>query len=148
MRKRNIILIVLLIVVIMGLGVGVTFLLRKDEKLQQLKINNKSSWKIEQSMETLGSVDRKIPSELKNEGLCEMYPKYNGELSGLSDEEKTNLYAEDKLLRTGTDTYNSMDSDGNLYLDGVSINRKLYKHTASAGMYLGDVADNEKGVIQ
>ena len=148
MRKRNIILIVLLIVVIMGLGVGVTFLLRKDEKLQQLKINNKSSWKIEQSMETLGSVDRKIPSELKNEGLCEMYPKYNGELSGLSDEEKTNLYAEDKLLRTGTNTYNSMDSDGNLYLDGVSINRKLYKHTASAGMYLGDVADNENGVIQ
>lgn len=148
MRKRNIILIALLIIVIMGLGVGLTFLLRKDEKLLKLEFGNIASWKIEQTMETLGSVDRKIPSGLHNEGLCEKYPMYNENLSSLSDTDKANIYAEDKLLRTGTDTYNSMDIDGNLYLDGISVNRKLYKHTASAGMYLGDVEDNEKGVIQ
>lgn len=149
MKKRNIVLIVLLILCVVGLSVGLTFLLRKDDsKNEKLIIQNKTTWKVEQTIETLRATKRTIPSTTSNEGLCVNYPMYAGSLSGLTDEEKDNLYTEDKLLRAGTDTYNSMDKDGNLYLNGESINRKLYKHTASVGMYLGEVSNSEPAVVQ
>ena len=41
-----------------------------------------------------------------------------------------------------------MDENGNLFLEGQPINKKLYKHSASIGLYGGDVSDEEKAVIK
>lgn len=148
MKKRNIFLIIILILIILGLSIGLTFLLRKDDNTaEKLEIDSPTTWRIEQSMETIGNVSRNIPSEYNNEGLCEKYPTYSGSLD-LEGDEITSLFAEDKLLRVGSDTYDSMDKNGNLYLNGVATGRKLYKHTASENMYLGNVDDSEQAVIE
>lgn len=120
----------------------------------------------------LGTVKRNKPvSEVKDEGLPE-YPKYGYTLSSVigSTEDKTKardaLIAESAYLcATGT-RHNSgvggkyvwMDENGFLYngttanpdpaLDSSGNRRQLYKHTAAEGMYLGDVADTEQGVIK
>ena len=39
-----------------------------------------------------------------------------------------------------------MDKDGNLILNGVATGKKLYKHSASVGMYMGDVDNNEPAI--
>ena len=44
------------------------------------------------------------------------------------------------------DTFNAMDKDGNLILNGVATGKKLYKHSASVGMYMGDVDNNEPAI--
>lgn len=58
----------------------------------------------------------------------------------------------------GAGTYNKMDKDGYLYFvnNGTTTpatydngtHRQLYKHTASVGLYLGDVSDDEPGIIK
>ncbi len=58
----------------------------------------------------------------------------------------------------GAGTYNKMDKDGYLYFvnNGTTTpatydngtHRQLYKHTSSVGMYLGDVSDDEPGIIK
>lgn len=101
--------------------------------------------KVLQSYEILGNVKRKLP-EVSNEGLAR-YPEYNVSFDG-TQEEKEAIANENKLLNASNTTYNSMDEAGNLYLDGNSINRKLYKHSASIGLYGGNVNDDEKAVIK
>ncbi|MDE6656474.1 MAG: M60 family metallopeptidase, partial [Anaeroplasmataceae bacterium] len=118
--------------------------------------------------EYLGTVKRNIP-EVKNEGL-EAYPKYGSTLKsviGSSDEavaKRNALITEAWNLastktRIGSDgfpnnTWDRMDKDGNLYLgnydtpSGPNTPNKLYKHSASIGLYLGDIDDNEPGVIK
>ena len=71
------------------------------------------------------------------------YPEYNVSFDG-TQEEKEAIANENKLLNASNTTYNSMDEEGNLYLDGNSIGRKLYKHSASIGFYGGNVSDDEK----
>ena len=97
--------------------------------------------KVLQSYEILGNVKRKLP-EVSNEGLAR-YPEYNVSFDG-TQEEKEAIANENKLLNASNTTYNSMDEEGNLYLDGNSIGRKLYKHSASIGLYGGNVNDDEK----
>ncbi len=109
------------------------------------------------SAEYLGEVDRKIPTETKNGGLAQGYPKY-GYTQKLSNEEKNAVIAESWSLcstetRIGSngsprDTYNSMDAEGNLYLNGEPTGNKLYKHSASVGMYMGDVSDSEPAIVK
>ncbi len=109
------------------------------------------------SAEYLGEVDRKIPTEMKNGGLEQGYPKY-GYTQSLTAEQKNAVILESWKLcsihtRIGSDgypkgTYDSMDADGNLYLNGEATGQKLYKHTASVGMYMGDVADNEPAIVK
>ena len=41
-----------------------------------------------------------------------------------------------------------MDSTGKLYLNGTYTGNNLYKHSASVGLYGGDVADSEPAVIK
>ncbi|MDE5667738.1 MAG: M60 family metallopeptidase, partial [Clostridia bacterium] len=58
----------------------------------------------------------------------------------------------------GAGTYNKMDKDGYLYFvnNGTTTpatydngtHRRLYQHTASVGMYLGNVSDDEPGIIK
>ncbi|MDE5654320.1 MAG: M60 family metallopeptidase, partial [Clostridia bacterium] len=109
------------------------------------------------SAEYLGEVDRNIPTEMKNGGLAQGYPKY-GYTQSLTTEQKNAVILESWKLcsintRIGSDgypkgTYDSMDAKGNLYLNGEATGEKLYKHTASVGMYMGDVADNEPAIVK
>ncbi len=95
------------------------------------------------------------------------YPVYGKTLSsviGTTDDKKAMrnaLIAESNYLcATGTANagagggYTRMDARGFLYngdepaLDGKGKQRRLYKHTAADGMYLGNVADTEQAIIK
>lgn len=164
-KTRNILIILLLTLIILaGSITGIVLAIKKkdngggddqqEETYDKLVIAQKNPYKIQQSMQTLGTATRHTP-QVSNEGMCTRYPVHGTALSNVTDEEKTNLYAENKLLMASDNdssgnngTYNSMDKDGNLYLDGVATGKKLYKHTASIGMYYGDVSDTEPAVVE
>lgn len=110
-----------------------------------LLINTPSYTKVQQSMKVVGTVKRKLP-ETSDFGNGP-YPVYGTRLEA-TDEKKSLIYDENVQLRATDTTYDTMDKDGNLYLNGESIGRKLFKHTAAAGMYYGDVSDTEKAVIK
>lgn len=125
--------------------------------------------------EYLGTVRRNVPKTASNEGLETGYPQY-GYTMNLNAAQKSAMIRESAYLATsdtsansGTSVapYNMMDKDGKLYYcsqktdasgqkyfstepsvgaDGKQ--RVLYKHTAAAGMYLGDVSDREPGIIK
>ncbi|MDE6967819.1 MAG: M60 family metallopeptidase, partial [Clostridia bacterium] len=114
----------------------------------------------------LGNINRNIPKETKNEGFVDLqyYPKYGYTPKGLTETLRKNLISEAWQLcsintRIGSDgypknTYNSMDEDGYLYLNGVPVldaegnHKQLYKHTSAEGMYYGNVSDDEPGIIK
>ncbi len=123
------------------------------------------------SAEVLGTVQRKAVT-VSNEGLSE-YPKYGTNLNsvlGGDDEQKAKrsaLVAESAYLAASTTAnggtsphpYNMMDAQGGLYYIDEELNktpsvdykgdrRHLYKHTASDGMYLGNVSDDEPRIIK
>lgn len=104
-----------------------------------------NSSKVGYSAKYLGTVARQTP-EISNEGL-EKYPVYGTNLTA-TDEEKQAILNENSYLNASSSTYDSMDSDGNLYLNGTLLDRKLYKHTASIGMYEGNVSDDEPAIIK
>ena len=109
--------------------------------------------------EYLGTVQRNIPSTMGNGGLPE-YPKYGYTLKSVLGDanisKRNELIRESKLMTTsntwnGGGYFNMMDKDGNLLKDGIPVTdgpTMLYKHTASVGMYLGDVDDSEPGIIK
>ncbi len=120
--------------------------------------------------EVINTIERHKPvSEVRNEGLAE-YPKYGYTLSSAVGAGKESvrdaLIAESAYLcATGT-RHNSgvggqylwMDEDGYLYngttaapepaLGKDGEHRQLYEHTAAEGMYLGNVSDDEPGVVK
>lgn len=118
------------------------------DSLTKIDFNETFSGKVQQWSETLGYVERNIPTETKNEGLSTRYPTYGTSIPNITDEEKDALLSETSLLFASDTTYDSMDSAGNYYLNGVATGKTLYKHTSSVGMYYGDVADDEKAVIE
>lgn len=145
-KKRNIFAIVLLIFCLSILGVIVSFF--TVEKQTKLFFSDLNVGEISVYSQTLGNVERNIPTSTKNEGLCERYPVYGTSLSNITDEEKDNILKEDSLLRVSSSTYDEIDEEGNLLLNGEKTGKKLYKHSASVGMYYGDVSDEEKAVVQ
>ncbi|MDE7106610.1 MAG: M60 family metallopeptidase [Anaeroplasmataceae bacterium] len=128
----------------------------------------KTSTKVNYETEYLGTVKRTIP-EVSNEGL-EAYPKYGSTLKSVIGSSEEAVAKRDALItearnlsstktRIGSDgfpqnTWDRMDKDGNLYLgdfntpSGPNTPDKLYKHSSSIGLYLGDVNDDEPGVIK
>ena len=118
-----------------------------EEDIKYVNQNYVNTSEVLYSMEVLGYTNRNISDEYLDEGL-ERYPTYNQVLTGASVEEKEAIIKETNYLRASSTTYDSMDKDGNLYLNGQSVNRKLYKHTASDGNYAGNVSDEEKAVIK
>ena len=100
--------------------------------------------KVGMTAEYLGTVARRLP-EVSDGGLGK-YPVY-GETLSATAEEKAAILAENNALVASADTYDGMDEDGNLYLAGEPVGRKLYKHTAAAGMYEGDVSDDEPALV-
>ncbi len=117
------------------------------------------------SFEYLGNTDRVKPiAGTMDGGLTAndgspAYPVY-GKTKSLTDEQKNAVIAENNTLcarptKNASGTYDKIDKDGFLYnLDGTAVTdgngepRRLYKHTAAALMYGGDVADDEPGVIK
>ncbi len=117
--------------------------------------------------EYLGSYKRNIPAQCQDEGLS-VYPKFGETLTGVTDSQKQAILDEAEYLISTEVTlttanvdgskdnggYNRIDKDGYLYLDNDKVldkngnHRQLYKHTASEGMYLGDVKDSEPGIIK
>ena len=107
--------------------------------------------KVGYAAEYLGTVARVLPQV--SDGGLERYPVYGTTLSGASAEEKSAILAENSTLVASADaqsagTYDSMDADGNLCLNGSPTGQKLYKHTAAAGMYYGNVSDDEQAVVK
>lgn len=109
---------------------------------------NINSSKVQQSFTDLGNINRNIPKDTKNEGICLRYPTYGTSLENITEEEKNNLIKESSLIFPGTNTYTSLDKDGNYLLDGNLTGKKIYKHTASIDMYEGNVSDEEKAAIR
>ncbi|MDE6060627.1 MAG: M60 family metallopeptidase, partial [Clostridia bacterium] len=127
--------------------------------------------RVSYSGEILGTVDRNIPTEANNGGSVTSYPVWD-HTKNYSTEQKQAIINESWGLtsvdtQVGSDgkpknTYNSMDAEGNLYLNGVRLSdmerptggyakytpTKLYKHTTAAGMYGGNVSDSEQAVVK
>ncbi|MDE6293136.1 MAG: M60 family metallopeptidase, partial [Clostridiales bacterium] len=124
----------------------------------------KNRTKVGYNAEYLGITARKIPTETSDQGLVKngtitAYPKY-GSGTNYNDSQRQAVINESWALTTintriGSDgypqnTFNKMDADGNLYLNGepAPTVKKLYKHSAAAGMYYGNVSDSESGIIK
>lgn len=102
--------------------------------------------KVGYSAEYLGTTDRRLPEVL--DGGLERYPQYGVTLSNATAEEKSAILSENASLCASASTYDGMDADGNLYLNGAATGNKLYKHSASVGLYEGDVSDDEPAIIK
>lgn len=151
MKKRIAIIVCIVLLLCASIATTVSLLHRKKpepETPQKLELNTVFSGKVNQWQKTLGTVKRNIPSSISNEGLNSRYPTYGTSLSGITDTEKDNLLSENSLMLASGSTYDTIDADGNLYLNGVATGKKLYKHTASVGMYYGDVSDSEPAVVE
>lgn len=113
--------------------------------------------KVGYSATQLGTVKRQLPL-VSDEGIFNTssapreFPVY-GITKNLTTEEKNLLLQENanlvgNALTNVAGTYDSMDASGNLYLNQQPLSRKLYKHRAAFGMYLGDLSDDEPAVIK
>ncbi len=123
--------------------------------------------------EVVGEVERVKPvEETKDEGLPSGYPKFGYTLSGVIGSTPDKIAARNALIAesnylcaNGTHNnsgngggYTWMDQNGFLYtgttsepveaLDSNNQHRQLYKHSASVGMYFGDVSDDEPRIIK
>ncbi len=142
---------------------------------QIVKYNYDSQYKnttmVGYSGRIIGEVERNIPEKTRDEGLG-VYPKYGYTLSTVIGNSSANIKARNALISesnylcaNGTHNnsgngggYTWMDKDGNLYtgttaepiaaLDKNKKQRKLYKHSASVGLYMGDVSNDEPGIIK
>lgn len=134
-------------------------------------VNTPATSKVGYSGKVIGEVERVVPQKTRDEGLG-VYPKYGYTLStviGNSDDKvaaRNALIAESNYLcATGTHnnsgnggSYVWIDKDGYLYngsvsnpkpaLDKYNKHRRLYKHSASVGLYMGDVSEDEQGIIK
>ena len=89
-------------------------------------------------------VDRNVPTEVKYEEVNEQI-SYGGDNTAL-DDIYDDILAENNKLIASDSTYDEIGSDGKLYLSGEYIERDLYKHVFSLGLYGGNVSDSEKAV--
>ncbi len=105
----------------------------------------KNTSKVGFSAEYLGTAERHLP--VVSDGGLPAYPVY-GETFSATEEEKQAVLDENTALLSSASTYDGMDAEGNLYLNGEPTGGKLYKHTAAAGMYEGDLSDDEPAVVK
>jgi uncharacterized membrane protein len=126
------------------------------ETVNTYKNTYPSATKVGYDAEYLGTVERNIPKETKDEGLVAngtitAYPTYGTNMS-YTTEQKNAILEESKLLCSTTPQdvsgtfkgiYDQMDENGYLYVNGEPVlddagnQRQLYKHTASTSMYYG-----------
>lgn len=150
-KNRKILTVVLALTLIVSTVFSVTTILsckkRSSQKQERLYFSEIDG-KVKQINKTLGYTERNIPTTLSSEGLNSRYPTYGTSLADITDEEKDNLLEETSLMLASSSTYDSLDADGNYYLNGEPTGKKLYKHESAVGMYYGDVDDNERAVVE
>lgn len=177
-KQQNIILWVLVGVLIASLlsGIILAAVMGVIDSSVPYVYQYKSAQQVGYYSQQVGTTARVRPvKDVKDEGLVasgtiSAYPTYGytlREVIGTEDAQvaaRNALIAEsNRLAATGTANagggggYTWMDKDGYLY-SGSTLNpvptigsngqRQLYKHTASVGMYGGDVSDDEPGVVK
>ena len=159
MKKRKIIIIALAVVLLLAAGTATVVVVvnkptdnpnnpnNPNNNLALVDFGNRFGGKVNQWQQTLGTVARNIPTSTSSEGCNERYPIYGSNLDFI-DEEKDNILQENALIVASDTTYDSMDADGNFYLNGEATGKKLYKHVASEGMYYGNVSDDQAAVVE
>ena len=98
------------------------------------------------------NVKRNIP-KVNDGGLSSGYPAYGYTLS-LTTEQKEAIQSENSKIMAGNGSYNAIDKDGYLLLNGERVNteapfNKLFKHSSvnlQQGLYYGKVSDKEPAV--
>ncbi|MCM1131191.1 MAG: M60 family metallopeptidase [Roseburia sp.] len=155
-------------VIVIGLVITIVLSVRSCSNSNEEYTNPyKAVTKVGYETEVLGTVKRKSPRDTKNEGRSTIgYPKYGSTLKesiGTSAEKvalrnviigESNYLTSNDTRNAGGGGYNRMDAFGNLFLneepvlDAFGNQRYLYKHTASEGLYLGNVSDDEPGIIK
>lgn len=154
MKKKTLIIInsilITLVIALVSLALIIIFQKLDANANEYYKLNLSKSFygKVNEYTETIGTVERNIPTESSNEGLNARYPVYGSSLPNVTDEEKDNLLRESSLLYASNSTFDAIDEKGNLLLNGVKTGEKLYKHTAADNMYYGNVSDDEQAVIE
>lgn len=146
-KFRSIVIYSIILAIMCGLGCLVYFRAKEDLG-SRVVFAETFAGKTGYQSTTLGTVDRRIPTTTADEGMSTRYPTYGTSISAVTDEEKSGLISESTYLKASSTTYDSMDADGHLYLNGADTGRVLYKHTSSVGMYLGDVSDDQPAVVQ
>ena len=149
-KNRHMFLNLTLIFFISILIFGITFIVLQNlnNNYEVMQMSNVYYGKAMQQVDNKRYTLRKVQTKTSNEGKNSRYPTYGTSLSNITSEEKDNLLAENALLIASSTTYDEIDKNGNLLLNGEKTGRKLYKHTSSEGMYYGDVSDNEQAVSQ
>ena len=98
----------------------------------------------------LGTVKREVPDVL--DGGLSSYPNYGYAFDTAGSTLSTNVYNENKNMMTSNTTYDAIDNEGYFLLNGVRTGTKLFKHSASVGMYSTDktyqISDKEVAVIK
>ncbi|MCM1131500.1 MAG: M60 family metallopeptidase [Roseburia sp.] len=172
-EKRKIIIIAAISVLcIFVLIIGLVFGLRGSNKTPSYTFNQGTATEITNGYETgttkamqtaeyLGTVKREIPEDVKDErevyGVKE-YPTYGKALKHTASEFEA-VKNESRALTPyptwkSLNIYDALDEQGYLLRNGEKVvdengaYRKLYKHSASIGMYGGDVADDEPAIIK
>ena len=97
--------------------------------------------------EYLGQENRDVPKEIKTENIASVFPSYGGDNTN-ADAEYDKILEENKKIMASSTTYDEIDSNGNLYLNGELTGNKIYKHSSSIGLYGGNISDEEKSVIK
>ena len=86
--------------------------------------------------------------QIINEDITQdIIPIYNS-TNYKSEEKYEEIFAENKMLITGTNTYDEINGTGQLFLNGAFTGGTLYKHPFSVGLYGGDIADTEKTIVK
>ena len=70
---------------------------------------------------------------------------YGGDNSAINSKYAEILEENEQLIPSST-TFDKIDADGKLYLNGVDTGRTLFKHIFSKGLYGGNVDDSEQAV--
>lgn len=146
-------------------------LLKYEDDLYDTEFKTTSSVGV--SGRVIDTVARNIPAEAQNEGLA-AYPKYGYTLKSVIGTDADKVAARNALIKesaylasantshnsgSSPHPYNMMDAEGKLYfvnsnnevtpsVDDEGNQRRLYKHTAADGLYLGNVSDDEPGIIK
>lgn len=168
--------IVLMIAIVLGIVIGVKSCNRNGigGVGDALTYPYKATTPIGFFSQVLGTTERVKPvAEIRNEGLPE-YPKYGYTLTSVIGTDDDKVAARNALIsesryftsentRIGSNGYGGggytwMDKNGYLYsgttfepvktVDSQGNHRQLYKHTASVGLYGGDVSDDEPAIIK
>ena len=86
-----------------------------------------------------------IMGSLQNEEV--IIPQFGGDAKETL-EQYNQVLEENKQLVSGATTYDEIDEQGKLYLNGADTGNVLYRHPFSKGLYSGNISDSEKTVVK